>query len=289
MKSKAKKKTAFKDESWEEVIKKMKDITKRINNPPAKEAHINEAPKEVNPMKDVLEQLKELSDSVNPPKKVWKDKPNRQGSGLAPIAQPFRQRNTQAPFPANFQPYAPEQLHPRPPLRCYYCFKNGHSLTRCSYLAEDMEKRILTRPEDQNINQLKKEEKEVSIAQVEDWGNWEPPIVSSPNEMLETQATLRQTKQRLAKKESQNREDSESKKPILPGTYHEDEAEEERNIIVQTKYKDKHTTSNETFEGTEIKEKENVEEEGERLNNKMVHHKIEKKEVIKDKEQLKPK
>ncbi|MBW0547378.1 hypothetical protein O181_087093 [Austropuccinia psidii MF-1] len=34
--------------------------------------------------------------------------------------------------------------------------------------------------------------------------------------MLETHAALRQTKQRLAKQESQNKEDSQSKKPILP-------------------------------------------------------------------------
>ncbi|MBW0586683.1 hypothetical protein O181_126398 [Austropuccinia psidii MF-1] len=147
----------------------------------------------------------------------------------------------------------------------------------------------LSRPEDQKIVELKKEEKEVSIAQVEDWGNWEPPIVSSPTEMLETHATLRQTKQRLAKKESQNREDSQSKKPILPGTYHEDEAEEEMKIIVPTKYKDKHTKRDETFEGTESKEKENFEEEGDKLNKRMVHHKTEKKEFIKDKKELKPK
>ncbi|MBW0576323.1 hypothetical protein O181_116038 [Austropuccinia psidii MF-1] len=70
----------------------------------------------------------------------------------------------------------------------------------------------LSRPEDQKIVELKKEEKEVSIAQVEDWANWEPLILSSPTERLETHATLRQTKQRLAKQESQNREDSQSEK-----------------------------------------------------------------------------
>ncbi|MBW0583566.1 hypothetical protein O181_123281 [Austropuccinia psidii MF-1] len=254
-------------------------------------------------MKDVLDQLKDLSEAVNPPKKVWKDKPNTQGSGLAPNAQPFRQRNTQAPLPANYQPYVTAQIYPIPPLKCYYCFENGHSLTKCSYLAEDMEKRTsgnlirkkkvlnkiiekekpLSRPEDQKIVELKKEEKEVSIAQVEEWGNWEPPTVSSPTEMLETNAALRQTKQRLAEQESQNKEVSKSKKPILPGTYHEDEAEEKLKIIVPTKYRDKHTTRNETFEGTEIKAKENFEEEGEKLNKKMVHHKNEKKEVINDK------
>ncbi|MBW0574631.1 hypothetical protein O181_114346 [Austropuccinia psidii MF-1] len=105
-----------------------------MKNPPAQEAHVNEAPKEVNPMKDVLDQLKEISEAVNPPKKVWKDKPSTQGSGLAPNAQPFRQRNTQELLPANYQPYVPAQLFPRPPLKCHYCFENGHSLTRCSYL-----------------------------------------------------------------------------------------------------------------------------------------------------------
>ncbi|MBW0460677.1 hypothetical protein O181_000392 [Austropuccinia psidii MF-1] len=97
--------------------------------------------------------------------------------------------------------------------------------------------------------------------------------------MLETHETGRQTKQRLAKQESQNREDSQSKKSILPGTYHEDEAEEEMKMIVPTKYKDKHTKRDETFEGTESKEKENFEEESDKLNKRMVHHKTEKKEL----------
>ncbi|MBW0514787.1 hypothetical protein O181_054502 [Austropuccinia psidii MF-1] len=107
--------------------------------------------------------------------------------------------------------------------------------------------------------------------------------------MLKTHAILRQTKKRLNKQESQSKEDSWSKKPILPGTYYQDEAEEEMNIIVPTKYKDKHTTRNKTFEGTESKEKDNVEEESDKLKKKMVHQKSEKKEVIKDKKELKPK
>ncbi|MBW0504549.1 hypothetical protein O181_044264 [Austropuccinia psidii MF-1] len=120
------KKTRFEDESWEECIKQMKDITKKIKNPPGEDAHINESLKEVNPMKDVLNQLKELSEAVNPPNKVWKDKPNTQGSGLAPNAQPFRPRNTRAPLPENYQSYDPEQCFSRPPLKCYHCCENGH-------------------------------------------------------------------------------------------------------------------------------------------------------------------
>ncbi|MBW0467690.1 hypothetical protein O181_007405 [Austropuccinia psidii MF-1] len=62
----SRKKTRFEDESWVEVIKPMKDITKKIKNPPAQEAHVNESPKEIHPMKDVLHQMKELSDAFNP-------------------------------------------------------------------------------------------------------------------------------------------------------------------------------------------------------------------------------
>ncbi|MBW0583966.1 hypothetical protein O181_123681 [Austropuccinia psidii MF-1] len=57
---KSQNKTRFEDESWEEAIKQMKDIKNKIKNPPAQEAHVNEAPKEVNPMEDVLDQLEEL-------------------------------------------------------------------------------------------------------------------------------------------------------------------------------------------------------------------------------------
>ncbi|MBW0549393.1 hypothetical protein O181_089108 [Austropuccinia psidii MF-1] len=242
----------------------MKDISKKIKNPPAQEDHFNEAPQEVNPMKDLLDQLKELSEAANPPKKVWKDKPNTQGSGLVPNAQPFRPRNTQAPLPGNYQPYVPAQPYPGPPSKCYYCFENFHSLKICRYLAEDMEKKILSRqglnflypnfqrepsdgtsspkdlirefdkeqkeipnkiiekekppsiPEYQKVVELKKEEKEFLFVQVELWSNWEPPTVSSPTEMLETHAALRKTKKQLANQESQNKEDSPGKKPILP-------------------------------------------------------------------------
>ncbi|MBW0485931.1 hypothetical protein O181_025646 [Austropuccinia psidii MF-1] len=110
----------------------MKYITKQSKNPQAQEAHVNQAPKKVNQINNVLDQLKELSEAVNPPKKVWKDKPSLQRSGLAPNKQPFRQRNTQVPLPENYQPYVPAQIYPRPPLKLYYCLENGHSLNRCT-------------------------------------------------------------------------------------------------------------------------------------------------------------
>ncbi|MBW0460669.1 hypothetical protein O181_000384 [Austropuccinia psidii MF-1] len=55
---KSRKKTRFEDEIWVEIIKQMRDITKKIKNPPVQEAHVNEVSKEVNPMKDVLDHLK---------------------------------------------------------------------------------------------------------------------------------------------------------------------------------------------------------------------------------------
>ncbi|MBW0467819.1 hypothetical protein O181_007534 [Austropuccinia psidii MF-1] len=94
----------------------MKDISKKIKILSAQEAHFNEALKEVNPMKDVLDQLKELSDAWNPSNKVWKDKPNTQESGLEQNARPFRPRKTQTPLLENYQPYVPEKAYPRPPL-----------------------------------------------------------------------------------------------------------------------------------------------------------------------------
>ncbi|MBW0506455.1 hypothetical protein O181_046170 [Austropuccinia psidii MF-1] len=98
MRSKSRKKTRFEDESWEGIVKKMKYIKNKIKNPPAQEAHLNESLKEVNPMEDVLDQLKKLSEAPNPPKNVWKDKLDIQGSGLAPNSQPFRQRKNTGAF-----------------------------------------------------------------------------------------------------------------------------------------------------------------------------------------------
>ncbi|MBW0510778.1 hypothetical protein O181_050493 [Austropuccinia psidii MF-1] len=94
------------------------------------------------------------------------------------------------------------------------------SLSQYSKFIEeyDIISKYLLKPKDPMIVKPMNEEEEVSIAQVEDWGNWEPPTVSSPIEMLGKNETIRQKKQRLAKKEIQIKEDSQSKNPILPGT-----------------------------------------------------------------------
>ncbi|MBW0577483.1 hypothetical protein O181_117198 [Austropuccinia psidii MF-1] len=97
----------------------MKVITKKRKSLSTQEAHVNEAPKELNPMKDILEHLKELLEGVNSPKQVWKKQPKTQGSVLAPSAQPLIPTNTHTPLPANYRPYVPAQCYPRPPLKCY--------------------------------------------------------------------------------------------------------------------------------------------------------------------------
>ncbi|MBW0477956.1 hypothetical protein O181_017671 [Austropuccinia psidii MF-1] len=123
---KSKNKKLFEAKIWEEVIQQMKDIKKKIENPKAQEAYVNEAPKEVNPMTDVLDWLKDLSEAITQLQKFQKDKPNTQGLDLETKAQPFRQINTQAPLAANYQPSFPGISYPRPPLKCYYFFEYGH-------------------------------------------------------------------------------------------------------------------------------------------------------------------
>ncbi|MBW0462920.1 hypothetical protein O181_002635 [Austropuccinia psidii MF-1] len=64
----------------------MKDITHKVKNPPAQELYFNEAPKETNRLKDVLDQLRELSEALDLPNNLWKDKPKRPGLGLEKTA-----------------------------------------------------------------------------------------------------------------------------------------------------------------------------------------------------------
>ncbi|MBW0521005.1 hypothetical protein O181_060720 [Austropuccinia psidii MF-1] len=46
-------------------------------------------------------------------------------------------------FSSSYQPYIPAQMAPRPPLKCAYCKQEGHSATRCTHLAEDLDKRLI--------------------------------------------------------------------------------------------------------------------------------------------------
>ncbi|MBW0559433.1 hypothetical protein O181_099148 [Austropuccinia psidii MF-1] len=132
------KKTIFAEESWDEVLKQVKELTQKIKSPPQPEPQpINEGKESV---KEVLNQLKTLSEAVNTQRRNWN---NNQEQRLPQNNQPYSPRNPLPPFSSSYQPYIPAQMAPRPPLRCSYCKKEGHSATRCTHLAGDLDKRIV--------------------------------------------------------------------------------------------------------------------------------------------------
>ncbi|MBW0473576.1 hypothetical protein O181_013291 [Austropuccinia psidii MF-1] len=119
------KKKRFEDESWDEVLKKVKELTQKLKNPPQPEPQPRNEGKES--VKEVLDQLQTLSEAVNPPKRDWK---NNQEQRFPQNNQPYKPRNPLPPFSSSYQQYIPAQIAPRPPLKCAYCKEEGHSETR---------------------------------------------------------------------------------------------------------------------------------------------------------------
>ncbi|MBW0532584.1 hypothetical protein O181_072299, partial [Austropuccinia psidii MF-1] len=78
--------------------------------------------------------------AVNPPRQNWN---NNQEQRLPQNNQPYRPRNCLPPFSSSYQPYIPAQMAPRPPLKCAYCKEEGHSATRCTHVAKDLDIRIV--------------------------------------------------------------------------------------------------------------------------------------------------
>ncbi|MBW0488837.1 hypothetical protein O181_028552 [Austropuccinia psidii MF-1] len=58
-------------------------------------------------------------------------------------SQPYRPRNPLPPFASSYKPYIPAQMSPRPPIKCAYCKEEGYSDTKCTHLAEDLDRRIV--------------------------------------------------------------------------------------------------------------------------------------------------
>ncbi|MBW0526183.1 hypothetical protein O181_065898 [Austropuccinia psidii MF-1] len=133
------KKAKFEEESWEEVLKQMKDLTKKIQNPQLQGHQSKDTGNE--PLKEVLNQLKCLSEVVESPKKPQPS--NNRDQRTIQNSQPFRPRYPSPPISSGYQPYVPAQMAARQPLRCYYCLEEGHSTIRCDHLTEDLEKRIV--------------------------------------------------------------------------------------------------------------------------------------------------
>ncbi|MBW0495908.1 hypothetical protein O181_035623 [Austropuccinia psidii MF-1] len=107
----------------------------------------------------------------------------------------------------------------------------------------------------------KSEYKSTSIAHVEYWSNLKPTTISSPNDPCESHIGLRQTKKRL-ERQAHNKEPK--KKADIPGSYIEEEKEEER-VIIPTKFKN-----------SKIQKPDPPEEEIENISNKNEDEKIPK-------------
>ncbi|MBW0550984.1 hypothetical protein O181_090699 [Austropuccinia psidii MF-1] len=115
----------------------MKDLGQKIQNPQSQGNKSKDTGNE--PLKEVLNQLKRLSEVVESPKKPQPS--NDQHKRTIQNSQPFRPRYPSPPISAGYQPYFLAQMAPRLPLKCYY-LEEGNSTIRCSHLTGDLEKRI---------------------------------------------------------------------------------------------------------------------------------------------------
>ncbi|MBW0469061.1 hypothetical protein O181_008776 [Austropuccinia psidii MF-1] len=109
------KKARIEEESWEEFLKQMKDLTQKIQNPHPQEHQSKDTGKES--AKEVLKQLKHLSEVVESPKKTQES--NNQFQRTTQKSQPLRPRYPLPPISSSYQPYVPAQIAPRQLLKCY--------------------------------------------------------------------------------------------------------------------------------------------------------------------------
>ncbi|MBW0489406.1 hypothetical protein O181_029121 [Austropuccinia psidii MF-1] len=93
-----------------------------------------------------------------------------------------------------------------------------------------MEKPVVKQKKEEEVKptEKKSEDKSTSIAHVEDWSNWKPPTIPSANDPFESHIGLRHTKKRLERQ-------APKKKASIPGTYIEEEKEEEM-VIIPTEF-----------------------------------------------------
>ncbi|MBW0575128.1 hypothetical protein O181_114843 [Austropuccinia psidii MF-1] len=115
------KKTRFEEESWDEVLKQVKELTQKIKNPQQPEPQPRNEGKES--VKEVLNQLKTLSEAVNPQRSNWN---NNQEQRFRKNNQPYRPRNPFPPFSSSYQSYIPAKKAPITPLKCAYSKEEGH-------------------------------------------------------------------------------------------------------------------------------------------------------------------
>ncbi|MBW0563426.1 hypothetical protein O181_103141 [Austropuccinia psidii MF-1] len=251
-------KVKFKDESFpgmQEALKNMKEFTKSLKE--QKEPFKKEISKEMDDIKHFIDQLSEFTSLATPQK--------RNPIHFQTSNQELNPKANQIPASSSHFPYIPAQQGPRPQYKCTYCLKDGHTVSRCNDLTEDIEKRIVCKTEvltkkfleekDKKVpkaEEQKKEEKSTAVVSMEDWGEWQPPCISTGIEPLNINFGLRQTKQRM-EREERNKSQSLNipeklpvqskevikKKVSFPGGYIEEEdTEEGERVIIPSKYKE---------------------------------------------------
>ncbi|MBW0583785.1 hypothetical protein O181_123500 [Austropuccinia psidii MF-1] len=244
-------KARFEQESWKKVSKQMKDLIKKIQNPHPQENQSKDTGNES--VKEVLNQLKHLSEVVKSPKKPQPS--NNQDQRTIQSSQPFRTRYPSPPISSGYQPYFSAQMAPRQPFKCYYFSKERHSAFRCNHLTESLEKRIVLKHGGTYLftnfqrvpTEGHKSAKELVRNFAKDQDNFTMKMMEQSNLPPKKQETtvIEQTRQRASRQENQNETQQEDKnethKPFkkkIPGTYNEeDEAEEEMRVLIPTKKK----------------------------------------------------
>ncbi|MBW0502630.1 hypothetical protein O181_042345 [Austropuccinia psidii MF-1] len=117
----------------QEALKKMKELKKSLKEqqkPSKKEIF-----KEKYDIKQFVDKLSELTSLSTPHKRdsIYFQESNKK---LNP-----KVNNT--PASSSHFPYIPAQQGPRPQYKCTYCLKDGHTVSRCNDLTEDIEKHIV--------------------------------------------------------------------------------------------------------------------------------------------------
>ncbi|MBW0567226.1 hypothetical protein O181_106941 [Austropuccinia psidii MF-1] len=248
------KKARFEEESWEEVLKQMKDLTQKIQNPQPQEHQSKDTGKES--VKEVLNQLKHLPEVVESPNKTQAS--NNQDQKATQNSQPFRPRYPLPPISSGYQPYVPAQMAPIQLMKNYYCLEKGYSTIRCNDLTEDLDKRIVLKcggtylfPNFQRVpTEGPKYEKElVSFAKEQENFTKKMMEQSNPSPNKQETTVIAESKGEKATAIAQIEEWGNWKPPQIspanenlqiniPGAYHEeDEAEEEIRVLLPTKYK----------------------------------------------------
>ncbi|MBW0515715.1 hypothetical protein O181_055430 [Austropuccinia psidii MF-1] len=95
-------KTRFEDQSWDEASKQVKELTQKIKTPPQPEPQPRNEVRES--VKDVLNQLKALSEAVDPPIRHWN---NNQEKRFPQNNKAYRPRHPLPLFSSSYQPYIP--------------------------------------------------------------------------------------------------------------------------------------------------------------------------------------